>query len=41
MFNGIEAPLGDALHLAWTWSKFPRKRDREYRLADHLAFIRK
>jgi hypothetical protein len=41
MFNGLEAPLGNALHLAWTRSKFPWKRDREYRLAEYLAFIGK
>lgn len=41
MFDGGSAPLGNAMHLAWTWSKFPRKRDREHRLAKHLAFIRK
>jgi hypothetical protein len=41
MFNGVEAPLDHALHLVWTWSKFPWKRDREYRLAKYLAFIRK
>jgi MFS family permease len=40
MFSGVEAPLGNALHLAWTWSKFPRKRDREHRIAECLAFIR-
>jgi hypothetical protein len=41
MFNGVEAPLGDALHPGWTWLEFPRERDREYRLAKYLAFIRK
>jgi hypothetical protein len=41
MFNGVEAPLGNALRLAWTRAEFPWKRDREYRLAEYLAFIRK
>ncbi|WP_194455906.1 hypothetical protein [Bradyrhizobium sp. CCBAU 53421] len=40
-FNGVEASLRNALCLGWTWSRLPRKRDRQYRLAECLAFMRK